>query len=156
MVRKIFTPLALSLLLFVISSPVVEAKPRPPLRLTFRHQNLSEGEIQLTFKAKANVASGRVTLSIDLPPSVSVLEGETTWEGSLKKGETRKIKITILNPGSPSQEITGRATIQFTGGGTFVQENNLRLNESKQERPAPPAPIIQKEGGETILEFRGK
>ncbi|HIE65646.1 MAG: hypothetical protein ABGX83_02395 [Nitrospira sp.] len=154
MIRKILTSFTLPFFLFIIFSPIVEAKPRPPLRLTFRHQGLSDGEIQLTLKAKANVASGRVTLSIDLPPGASVLEGETTWEGSLEKGEIRTIEVTILDPGSLLQEIRGKASLQFSAGGTFFQESKLK--GSKKGAPEFREPIIRKEGGETILEFRGK
>lgn len=156
MFRKIFVLFMSPFLLFILPSPVVTAKPRPPLQLTLRHGSLSGEEVRLTLKARANVASDRVTLSIDLPHGISILEGEAAWEGPLKRGETRKIEVTIPNPGDPHQEITGRATIQFTGGGTFVQENRLRFNRSEQERPSPPDPITRKESGETILEFRGK
>jgi uncharacterized protein (DUF58 family) len=161
MIRKIFFSLVLPFFLFIllssfVLSPVVEAKPRPPLRLTFRHHNLSGGEIQLTLKAKANAAAGRVTLSIDLPPGIPVLEGEAAWEGPLEKGETREIEVTISDPGDFLQEITGKATIQFATGGTFFQESRLRNIASEKKGSSSPDPIIRKEGGETILEFRGK
>jgi len=153
---KTFALLLLSFLLFTLSSPIVEAKPRPPLRLTFRHQDLSGGEIQLTLKAKANTGSEQVTLSIDLPPGVFVLEGEAVWEGSLERGETRAIEVTIADPGDALQEIRGKASIQFATGGSFSQESRLRLKGPEKKGPKLREPIVRKEGGEIILEFRGK
>ncbi|MFQ5781158.1 MAG: hypothetical protein ACE5HN_10300 [Nitrospiria bacterium] len=156
MFRRIFAILILPFLLLIIPLPVATAKPRPPLQLTLRQGDLSGEEVQLTLKARANVESSRVILSIDLPPSLTFIEGEETWEGPLKRGETKKIEVTILNPGNQPQEITGKGTIQFANGGTFVQQNTLMLSGPKKEPPPRPHPIERKEGGETILEFRGK
>ncbi|MFQ5580155.1 MAG: hypothetical protein ACE5FZ_06040 [Nitrospiria bacterium] len=156
MFRKILASLILPFMLAMLSASIAEAKPRPPLRLSLRHQSLSGGEIQLRFEAKANVGSDQVTLSIDLPPGVFVLEGEADWEGSLEKGETRKIIVIISDPGEALQEIRGRADIQFSTGGSFSQESGLRLKNSKKEGFEFHKPFIRKEGGETTLEFRGK
>lgn len=156
MFRQRFICFAQIIFLLGIFSSAEAVKPRPPLQLSLLQVPLSEKQSRLTLTATANIDSDQVKLSIDLPAGLSLVEGIDQWEGSLKKGETKKIEAVVENPRHSAQRVTGVATLQLNEGGTFVQRSMLTLDEPKTNS-SPPAPSIKrKQGEENILEFKGK
>lgn len=156
MIRKIFALFILPFFLLIIPSKGDAIKPLPPLQMSLLQVELAEEKVQITLTARANINSRKVSLAIRLPLGVPLIEGEEEWEGPLKKGETKRVKVVIQNLRGLSQEITSIATIFLEPGGTFVQRNKLTLNPSLIEAPPPTPPIRGKEGGNTILQFKGK
>jgi hypothetical protein len=131
-------------------------KPRPPLQMSLLRVDLSEKKSQLTLTATANVDSNQVALSIDLPVGIFLVEGEDQWEGSLKKGETKKIEIIVENQRRNPQKIIGKATLHLMEGETFVQQSTLTLGDPKTKSPLPTPSVKRKQGEEKILEFKGQ
>jgi len=144
------------LLVTAVTTPVWAVKPRPPLQLSLQQTPLSGGQSRLTMIAKANVDIGHVDLSLELPPGLSLLEGESEWEGALKKGDIKQIEWLVQSPNQAPHQITGKAVIELSAGEKFVEKTTLTLNEEKRETPRRAPSVKRKEGGETILEFKGK
>lgn len=156
MSRKIFALFVLSLLVFILSPKADAEKPLPPLQMSLFQIDLAEEKVEITLRARANIDSRKVSLSISLPLGLSLIDGDEKWEGLLKKGETKSVKLVIQNLRGFSQEITSVATVFLKSGETYVQRNRLILNPSPREVPIPPPPILGKEGGKPILQFKGK
>jgi hypothetical protein len=147
---------AVFLSVITITSPASAIKPRPPLQLSLQETPLSGGQSRLMMIAKANVDISRVDLSIELPPGLSLIEGDEDWEGSLKKGEIKQIEWLIQSPNEAPHKIIGKAVIELSAGEKFVEKATLTLNEAKSDTPRRAPSVKRKEGGETILEFKGK
>lgn len=139
-----------------ITPPAWAIKPRPPLQLSLQQVPLSGGQSQLMMIARANVDISHVDLSIELPLGLSLVEGEEEWEGPLKKGETKQIEFIVQSPNKAPHQVTGKAVIELTAGEKFVEKATLTLNEVKSDSPRRAPFVKRKEGGETILQFKGK
>lgn len=139
-----------------ITIPAWAIKPRPPLQLSLQQISLSGGQSRLTMIATANVDIGRVDLSLELPPGLSLIEGEEEWEGAMKRGETKQIEWIIQSPNEAPHKVTGKAVIELNAGEKFVEKATLTLNEGKSDTPRRTPSVKRKEGGETILEFKEK
>lgn len=143
-------------LVMYITPPAWAIKPRPPLQLSLQQTSLSGGQSRLMMIAKANVDINHVDLSLELPPGLSLLEGEGEWEGTLKKGDIKQIEWLIQSPNEAPHKVTGKAVIELSAGEKFVEKTTVTLNEEKGDTPRRTPSIKRKEGGETILEFKGK
>lgn len=143
-------------ILTAATTPAWAIKPRPPLQLSLQQTDLSGGQSRLTMIAVANVDVRHVALSLELPPGLSLVDGEEGWEGTLGKGQTQKMEWTIQNPNQIPQKVTGKAVVELNGGEKFVEQATLTLHEAKSDTPLRAPSIKHKEGGETILEFKGK
>lgn len=155
----IFNRFVWIIILFTLTTTAAPAwaiKPRPPLQLSFQQTDLSGGESRLTMIAVANVDLNRVTLSIELPPGLSLVAGEEQWENAMKKGETKKMEWVVQSPNQAPRKVTGKAVIESSAGEKFVEQATLTLNEAEKETPLRTPSVKRKEGGETILEFKGK
>lgn len=139
-----------------ITPPASAIKPRPPLQLSLQQVPLSGGQSQLMMIARANVDISHVDLSLELPLGLSLVEGEEEWEGPLKKGETKQIEFIVQSPNKAPHQVTGKAVIELTAGEKFVEKATLTLNEVKSDSPRRAPFVKRKEGGETILQFKGK
>lgn len=139
-----------------ITPPAWAIKPRPPLQLSLQQVPLSGGQSQLMMIARANVDISHVDLSLELPLGLSLVEGEEEWEGPLKKGETKQIEFIVQSPNKAPHQVTGKAVIELTAGEKFVEKATLTLNEVKSDSPRRAPFVKRKEGGETILQFKGK
>lgn len=139
-----------------ITPPAWAIKPRPPLQLSLQQVPLSGGQSQLMMIARANVDISHVDLSLELPLGLSLVEGEEAWEGPLKKGETKQIEFIVQSPNKAPHQVTGKAVIELTAGEKFVEKATLTLNEAKSDSPRRAPFVKRKEGGETILQFKGK
>lgn len=144
------------LLVIAVTSPAWAIKPRPPLQLSLQQTPLSGGQSRLMMIARANVDVGHVELSLELPPGLSLLEGEAAWEGGMKRGETKEIELIVQSPNEAPHQVTGRAVIELAAGETFLEKTTLTLNERKTEMPRRAPSVKREEGGETILQFKGK
>lgn len=144
------------LFVMAITPPAWAIKPRPPLQLSLQQTPLSGGQSRLMMIAKANVDIGHVDLSLELPPGLSLLEGESEWEGALKKGDIKQIEWLVQSPNQAPHQITGKAVIELSAGEKFVEKTTLTLNEEESDTPRHTPSIKRKEGGETILQFKGK
>lgn len=155
--RKIF--LWLHLLFFSLTIGVSASwatKPRPPLQLSLLQTTLSKGQSRLILMATANIDASEVALSIDLPPELTLIEGEDAWKGTLPKGESQKIEIVVQGPDASPRQVVGKAEVHLPEGETFFQKSVLTLNKPKN-KSAPPVPSLKrKEGGGSILEFKGR
>lgn len=144
------------LFLLAAFSAAEAVKPRPPLQLALLEMDLSEKQSRLTLMATANIDSNQVELAFDLPGNLSLVEGEEKWEGTLKKGETRKIEVIVENKDDLPKKVVGKATLHLKEGATFVQQSSLTLDGPKPD-PSLPIPFIQrKQGNEEILEFKAQ
>ncbi|MDC4205936.1 MAG: hypothetical protein MPW17_05225 [Candidatus Manganitrophus sp.] len=139
-----------------ITPPAWAIKPRPPLQLSLQQIPLSGGQSQLMMIARANIDISHVDLSLELPLGLSLVEGEEEWEGPLKKGETKQIELIVQSPNKAPHQVTGKAVIELTAGEKFVEKATLTLNEAKSDSPRRAPSVKRKEGGETILQFKGK
>ncbi len=142
--------------LTAMAAPAWAIKPRPPLQLSLHQTDLSGGETQVTMVATANVDVSRVSLSLELTPGLSLTRGEEGWEGSMRKGETQQVEWIIQSPDKAPRNVNGKAVIELNAGEKFVEKVTLTLNETKGDTPPRTPSVKRKEGGETILEFKGK
>jgi hypothetical protein len=85
-----------------------------------------------------------------------LIEGDEDWEGSLKKGDIKQIEWLIQSPNEAPHKVIGKAVIELSAGEKVVEKATLTLNEPKSDTPRRAPSIKRKEGGETILEFKGK
>ncbi|MBI3805413.1 MAG: hypothetical protein HY282_16825 [Nitrospirae bacterium] len=146
-----------TLLFLAVASPAGAVKPRPPLGLFLQQGEASEGGIPIALVATANVDVGRVELSIELPPGLSLTTEAPTWEGPLKKGETHRIEFVLQNPGGNTpRKVTGKAIVHLDPSGTFVERSTLILNGAQGQTPSPPPSVKRKQGKESILEYKGE
>jgi hypothetical protein len=146
------------LLVGFFCGPALAIKPQSPLDLTLFQSTLSNGSIEVSFEAMANTDLTSVDLSIDIDPSLSLVEGERQWTGTISVGEKKTLKVIVRSGTLLPVEITGKSIAHFSSGGLFVQQNRIVLNAGE---PAPPAqlgdaPIRRKRDGRAFLEFRGK
>lgn len=130
------------------------AKPRPPLQLSLLQAPLSENQSRLILSATANFDLTEVALSLDLSADLALIEGSGTWTGPLRKGETQKVEVVVQSPDRAEREVVGKAAIRLAEGETFLQKSVLTLNKPKSK--STPPPVKRKEGGEEILEFKGR
>ncbi len=140
----------------IVITPAWAIKPRPPLQLSLQQTPLSGGQSQLMMIARANVDISHVDLSLELPPGLSLIEGDMDWEGSMKKGEIKQIEWLIQRPNEALHRVSGKAVIELGAGEKFVEKTTLTLNEEKSDTPRRTPSVKRKEGGETILQFKGK
>lgn len=145
-----------ALLLLTTPFAVHAAKPRPPVQTAFQQTDLSDDETEITLTARVNTDTESLTLFIDLPLEVFLIEGELTWEGPLQAGEEQRITIKVVNSGGLNTVIQGEAKIRLKGGTEFVQGNQLILNQPSEKRSKPRVPMLRKRNGGTILEFPGE
>lgn len=143
-------------ILFAAFSTAEAVKPRPPLQLALLEMDLSETQRQVTLMATANIDSNQIDLAFDLPGNLSLVEGEEKWEGSLKKGETKKIEVVVENQDRLPKKIVGKATLHLKEGATFVQQSSLTLDDPKTSAPHPALPEGRMQGDEKIREFKSK
>jgi len=138
-------------------SGFVEArKLRPPLHLSLEKTALEASQIRLSFRVRANLQTTRLSLSVELPLGLKLLEGEPKWEGPMGRGESHLMTLLIQGRGGLSDEVLGRAVIALAKGGTFTQKISLSLNPLEEESLHPSPPILLEGGGESVLEFRGR
>ncbi|MBI3805890.1 MAG: hypothetical protein HY282_19215 [Nitrospirae bacterium] len=151
--------------LLVIALPAWAVKPRPPLQLSLQQSSVSERENRLTMVAKANVDIRDAVLSLELPSGLRLIQGaEDGWEGSLKKGEMQQLDWTVRSGDTLPRQVVGKAVIRLNTGEEFTERSVLTLHEEKKdekkeedkdERTRSPS-VKRKQGGENILEFKGK
>ncbi len=152
---RVFTIL---IVLFLLSgSEAFAIKPSPPLKLSLVNRDLTDGQIEITFHAQSFVAAEKVELAIDLPPSVSLVSGDIKWDGSIAVGEKKAVKAFIRTLSNIPAKVVGKGIAHFTHGGSVTQQEILLLNPPQEKASSPrDVPIKRKQGGETLLEFRGK
>ena len=154
MTKSTITTLSLLFLLFGIPYAAEAMKPRPPVELTFLSARLSEEETKITLTARANIKTSNISMTIDLPLGLTLIEGKPHWEGPLKRGETQELTIMIQGMGGIADEILGNATIHLPNSGTFVQKTKLVLKAFNRQ-PLKPLPRTRQKGGSgSVLEFR--
>ncbi|MFY9270637.1 MAG: hypothetical protein WAO55_12925 [Candidatus Manganitrophaceae bacterium] len=149
----------LFLTLFFLTTALPSAwavKPLPPVQLSIKQTGRTDHRHQVTMTATANIDLDKIELSLELPPGVSRIEGEETWKGAMKKGETKKVSWTLQSRDQTPQTIFGKAITHLNEGNAFLQKALLTLNETAADAPRAAPSVKRKEGTETILEFKGK
>ncbi len=142
--------------IFGLPSFAEAMKPSSPVQVMFHQEDLSEEEIKITFTLATKVDVGDVSISILLPPEVLLIEGEESWEGSLKAGKKKNLELVIQNAGDFASVIEGKVSVRLSSGAVFVQERRLILNRSKSKPPIPLPPLSQKGKNGGVLEFKGE
>ncbi len=132
------------------------AKPQPPLQLTLLQTTLPNGTIEVSFEVVANISSESIDLSMAIDKSLSLVEGEPKWSGSMIVREKKTMKVRVQPITSASGKVIGAATIHLPEGGLFVQESAIVLNAKPKLEPLRSAPVRRKQGNKTTLEFKGK
>lgn len=146
----------LTLLSFLaVASPAWAVKPRPPLGLFLQQAEDSSGGTRIVLNATANIDISRVELSVELSPGLSLIKGDQEWAGPLKKGETQQVEFVVQSRGNTPRQITGKAVVHVDPGGEVVERSTLTLNGGT-ERPSRSPSVKRKQGGESILEFKGE
>lgn len=151
MIKSVLLALGLCgavLLLFMTDGWAV--KPLPPLELTLERTPSAGQHTHLLLRAKANIDSDRVELTIALPPEIRVIQGDTTWKGQIQKGAVQALEITIQDFPNLPENIRGKAVLE-QGGQTYHQQAWLPA-ENKALEPN----IQQKLSKEPLLEFKEK
>ena len=130
-------------------------KPQAPLALTLQSLPLADGQVQLILSARARLNADSVTLSLELPPSVTRVDDAVhTWSGPLAKDEAKT--VTLLVRGSPEaiDQVVGRAEVKAESIGTFVQEVRHSWPPTT-DLPIEPVPFVTHDGDDPILEYSG-
>lgn len=154
MLRDTLAPLLALLCILFVPDSASAVKTRPPIELSFSYRYLSENETHITLIVKANVTTTKVAISLELPLGLRLLEGKEDWEGLMKRGDQKKIEITVQEGGFTSYEILGKADIHLLKGGIFKQEGRLVLDRSGSKTLDRRPPIQNKSPRGNILEFR--
>jgi len=139
---------------FIFPSLAFAIKARPPIQLVFQEQAISETEMEIILTAHANVDSSSVSLTLTLPPELSLIEGETEWEGPMSAGDHQPVRITILKPGTDGAVIEGEAQCKLPNSAVFEQYNRLVLKGGPKQGLKSMPPMQQKGNHESVLEFR--
>ncbi len=147
----------LVVLFLTIDSQTFAVKPQPPLTLTLSSSDLPDGTIEVQLEALANREVESVELTFYLPKSVSFKGGEEKWKGSIAVGEKKVLIVLIQRSSSSPAMVIGEAEVVLLQGGSFVQQSEIAIapKETEENLPLSP-PIKRKQGGETILEFKGR
>ncbi|MFQ5587694.1 MAG: hypothetical protein ACE5F7_02550 [Nitrospiria bacterium] len=131
-------------------------KPLPPVQIGFQQNDLSEDETEITLSARVFSDTELLTLVIDLPLEVFLIEGELAWEGPLRAGAEQHIKIKVINSGGLHTEIQGLAEVRLKDGTMFVQKSLFVMSALSEGTVKPVPPLRHKGNGGTTLEFRGE
>lgn len=133
-------------------------KPSGPLKLVWTAEAVESSPdlVDLTFTVTSRRDVSELTLSVELPVSVSPVEGDLGWKGPARKNEPVTISLRIRSSGG-QDEIIGRAAADFSGvpkkrrGSVWTQASSITLNEHRAEKPLSRS--RQSRDGETIREI---
>lgn len=105
--------------LAIFLAPASEAaKPQAPIEISLS-ASLAAGArrvAEVTLHVRPLVDAPKIRVAFILPDGVTILGGEDTWEGSLAKGESRDLRISIRVPDHEAYVVIGSATIQYPDG----------------------------------------
>jgi hypothetical protein len=131
--------------LLVLASGIASAeKPSGPLSLLLTAEPVESdpGWFDLTFSATSRRDVPRLTLWVDLPPSVTLVEGDRVWTGTAVAGEPVSFSLRVKHLGEPV-EIVGRAEAEFSvlsderHGAVWSQATSLMLGGPQAGKPLP-------------------
>lgn len=134
----------IGLLLILAAGTASAEKPSGPLKLALTAEPVASvpGDFDLTFTASSRRDVSNLTLSIELPASVTLEEGSLAWEGSPVAGEPVSYSLRVRTTGGTA-EIVGRAEAEFSGlsDGTqpavWSQATAVTLGEPREEKFFP-------------------
>jgi len=119
-------------------------KPKPPLDLTLNSASHLDGTIEVILTATAHIDIAAAELSLDVPASLSLIQGEKKWVGSILSGEKKTITLLLQKISTTPAEVIGVGTVYLQGVESFVQQSRIQIDQ-EPDRPLPPplSPSIQ-------------
>jgi len=141
------------LFLMAFANPVFARKPLPPISLFVQTEDRSDGAVEITLHAVANMKIESAELSFHLPESLRNVKTEK-WVGAIDAGKTQHLKMTVNPLSEHSEEIIGEAIVHWPDGSSFVQRHGIRPNAKVGPEIEAPA-IKRKQEGQNIIEFKG-
>jgi len=156
-IMRITCGIGLATVLFCgIVETVLAVKPKPPLDLQIDTADQQDGTIEIKLTATANMEIKSAELSLQLPKSLSLIEGEKKWAGQIRSGEKKIVTLRVQKISTAPGEIVAEGTVYFPEGETFVQKSRIPINHDEEMPPSRslPPPIKQKQGNGAILEFK--
>ena len=158
--------LALLMAVLLGSAQIHAAKPQSPLQVTIvpvQFDQLAEaikpGEVvELKIIGKTFVDADELSIKVKLHGGMELISGETTWVGSLKKGQDKvlllAVRVTKQVSGQGYGRIMARIAMPPTAGASFVAEAEYEFGSSTIRKPAE-LPAIKKDGkGREVREYR--
>lgn len=100
------------------------------------------------------LADGDAAVQVSLPDGVSLVRGDSTYAGPLRKGEVRELKLDVSVADTRRREIQVYGSLAAQGF-RFAGATTIVLNE---DGSTPPSRGTQKRNarGESILEFQAE
>ncbi|MDZ7267036.1 MAG: hypothetical protein ONB48_05295 [candidate division KSB1 bacterium] len=105
--------------------------------------------IQTTFSPR--LAQARVALTITLPEKYELLSGKLNWEGSLKRGETAILDLSVRPRETTPRFVIARAVVTPPEGRVFQQGASVYLDPGQRlEKSVEIRPVKGYEGIESL------
>ena len=154
-----------ALLAAILAVPLAvhAAKPRSPLQVNIEPTQLGQlaeaikpGDV-VEFKiiGKTFVDADELSIKVKLHGGMELIAGETTWVGSLKKGQDKVLLLTVRVPKQGYGRIMARIAMPPTAGASFVAEAEYEFGSSTVKKPAE-FPAIKKDSkGRELREYPG-
>lgn len=115
-------------------SPSPGNKPQSPMSLSISLKKVpqKDREIQFIASASSSIAAPHTSITVELAPNISILEGDSHWEGDLAANEPKDVKLILQYPADGSFEITAKALSKPSANFWFGREKKLcvKLNSS--------------------------
>lgn len=93
-------------------------------------------------------------IDVDLTGGVRLVAGDTSWTGPMKKGEERKMLLTVQAPEHGSGNIRARVSLPSSKGARFSAEAHFELGQ-KAEKNEEQKPVTKKDSkGRDVIEYR--
>jgi len=131
-------------------------KPRPPIdvKVWFESPPKIGEEVIINYSVTVDVDVENIAVKISLPQDIILQCGENTWQGNLKKKETKRLSFSCIIPDNKKREIYIAASFEKEGAkASSTSTLTIGKEENKPERKGT---IKENEKGEKIIEFEGK
>ena len=157
------TILPFILMTLLLYAPLLHAaKPRSPVQVTIATvqpglapADIKPGDaVEFRITGMTVADAGELNLNVELQGGVSLLSGQTSWSGPVKKGEARTLLITVRAPKHGNGRILARISTPPTGGASFAAEAEYLIGQGALKKPAPQPEIKKDNKGRSIREHR--
>jgi hypothetical protein len=120
-------------------------KPQVPIALQFGTEGpVAVGSaVTVTLTVTPMTSSESVTVSIALPDGLSLLDGDTSWTGSLEKDQSHVLTIQVRPENAALLEVRAKAVLLSVGGSRMSRNAVLTLDLD----PNKPKPRLQQRSG---------
>jgi uncharacterized protein (DUF58 family) len=131
---------------FVIADGGPMKKPQVPIALQFGTEGTVAvgSEVTVTLTVTPLVSSESVTVSMTLPDGLRLVDGNTTWTGTLEKGQSHVLTIQVRPEQAASLEVKAKAALTMANGSQMSRHailtldlNPNQLKSQPRERPGP-------------------